>query len=365
MMKFAFLLLLFLVYYIAGMYESPALMVVFLTQLLLMGTMLFLSFYLKKHLKVFFTKNVVWAERDRDFQWKLGTDNSGKLPVGKFVLEFKIFRQGEKSGKRKKVKANCDPGVHGLILEDRIRHCGIYEYRMDRLRVFDYLSLFSGKTKPGGEMEVVVFPSKYRMKIETETAFEGSGQEYRQDSFFPGSGYDEIRQIREYRDGDSIRHIHWNQTARTGQLWVKEYEEETKGQARLFLDLHAGENAPAPDEDDFYTLLYALVTGLLWTLPSVLVSWRKKESLGITEVEVQDDIQCRNLICLLYQTLDLCGDERENRDKEENRSGEGAVSSGQVMRLTPDLSWYKGNRLIFRFSGENLEEELADRSFRI
>ena len=136
MMKFAFLLLVFLVYYIAGMYESPALMVVFLTQLLLMGTMLFLSFYLKKHLKVFFTKNVVWAERDRDFQWELSADNSGKLPVGKFVLEFKIFRQGEKSGKRKKVKGNCDPGVHGLILEDRIRHCGIYAYRMERLRVF-------------------------------------------------------------------------------------------------------------------------------------------------------------------------------------------------------------------------------------
>lgn len=33
-----------------------------------------------------------------------------------------------------------------------------------------------------------------------------------------GSAYDEIRRIREYRPGDLQRHIHWNQTARSGQL---------------------------------------------------------------------------------------------------------------------------------------------------
>lgn len=52
MTKFAFLALLFCIYYIAGMYESPALMVLFLTQLLLLPVMFLLSVYLKRHLTV-------------------------------------------------------------------------------------------------------------------------------------------------------------------------------------------------------------------------------------------------------------------------------------------------------------------------
>ena len=46
--KFAFLALLLLLYYIAGMYDSPALMMLFLTQLLLMAVMFCLRSYLKR-----------------------------------------------------------------------------------------------------------------------------------------------------------------------------------------------------------------------------------------------------------------------------------------------------------------------------
>lgn len=43
--------------------------------------------------------------------------------------------------------------------------------------------------------------------------------------------------IREYRPGDSLRHVHWRSTARGGRLLVREYEEQPA--ARLALLLHA------------------------------------------------------------------------------------------------------------------------------
>ena len=52
MRKSVFLALLIFIYYIAGMYENPALMVLFLTQLFLIPVMFILSRYLKKHLSV-------------------------------------------------------------------------------------------------------------------------------------------------------------------------------------------------------------------------------------------------------------------------------------------------------------------------
>ena len=67
MRKSVFLALLIFIYYIAGMYENPALMVLFLTQLFLIPVMFILSRYLKKHLSVSVEEKTVFAEKDRPF----------------------------------------------------------------------------------------------------------------------------------------------------------------------------------------------------------------------------------------------------------------------------------------------------------
>ena len=92
-------------------------------------------------------------------------------------------------------------------------------------------------------MTVIVFPRKYEMNIDPGIFSQDGDDEDRRSLSLQGNNYGEIRQIREYRPGDPVRNIHWNQTARTGQLWVKEYEErEQAGGYRLLLGLSgAGE----------------------------------------------------------------------------------------------------------------------------
>jgi uncharacterized protein (DUF58 family) len=51
--------------------------------------------------------------------------------------------------------------------------------------------------------------------------------------------------LREYRDGDDRRDIHWRSTARTGRLLVREYEEEAQQRATVLID-----NALPPDADE-------------------------------------------------------------------------------------------------------------------
>ena len=93
MRKSVFLALLIFIYYIAGMYENPALMVLFLTQLFLIPVMFILSRYLKKHLSVSVEEKTVFAEKDRPFTWTLKAENRGRLPVTRFALRFQIFRK--------------------------------------------------------------------------------------------------------------------------------------------------------------------------------------------------------------------------------------------------------------------------------
>lgn len=99
MRKSVFLALLIFIYYIAGMYENPALMVLFLTQLFLIPVMFILSRYLKKHLSMSVEEKNVFAEKDRPFTWTLKAENRGRLPVTRFALRFQIFRK-KKSGRK-------------------------------------------------------------------------------------------------------------------------------------------------------------------------------------------------------------------------------------------------------------------------
>jgi uncharacterized protein (DUF58 family) len=55
-------------------------------------------------------------------------------------------------------------------------------------------------------------------------------------SLFRGSGID-LANLREYRDGDDIRYIDWNVTARSAMLHVREYQEDRELTAWFLLDL--------------------------------------------------------------------------------------------------------------------------------
>jgi hypothetical protein len=48
-----------------------------------------------------------------------------------------------------------------------------------------------------------------------------------------------VRSIREYRQGDSLRHVHWRTSARRGQLLVREYDSEQLPVFDVYLDLEA------------------------------------------------------------------------------------------------------------------------------
>src|SRR5437764_1400546 len=50
----------------------------------------------------------------------------------------------------------------------------------------------------------------------------------------------EPRGIREYISGDSLRHVHWRTSARTGRLHVKEFEAGSHASTSLFLQRTVG-----------------------------------------------------------------------------------------------------------------------------
>lgn len=60
---------------------------------------------------------------------------------------------------------------------------------------------------------------------------------------------EEFVSLREYRQGDPLRHIHWKSTARTGELVVKEYQDEFFVRHAMVLDTFQREQPPEVFEE--------------------------------------------------------------------------------------------------------------------
>lgn len=112
---------------------------------------------------------------------------------------------------------------------------GWFEFPPVQLSTRAPFGFFSARREVSALTGVLVFP-EYR-EIEHLSLFDRMPAV---ESMRPrlGSG-GEFVGVREYRPGDSRRHIHWRSTARAGRLVVKEFAEETQPGLTIALDLRA------------------------------------------------------------------------------------------------------------------------------
>ena len=108
---------------------------------------------------------------------------------------------------------------------------GVYSFDGFRIATKFPFALFRKSLVVSEPGELIVYPAIYPMPPPTprarnlgETMVARLG---RRGEFFG---------LREYRDGDDRRDIHWHSTARTGRLMVREYEEEAQRRATIFCD---------------------------------------------------------------------------------------------------------------------------------
>ena len=77
----------------------------------------------------------------------------------------------------------------------------------------------------------------------------------------------EFHSLRDYRSGDSVRHVHWRSSARRGALMVREFEEELPGSVMLVIDTRPGVQAGGEVENTFEDLIRAAAS-ITWYVTS-------------------------------------------------------------------------------------------------
>lgn len=103
---------------------------------------------------------------------------------------------------------------------------------------WDPLGMFRLKRENGEKSELIVYPKPVRISAK------GLSHSSTNSSISSGSDQKATRGnfagIRDYRDGDELKRIHWKTTARTQKLTVIEYEDSSEESAQIMLDLSEG-----------------------------------------------------------------------------------------------------------------------------
>lgn len=106
--------------------------------------------------------------------------------------------------------------------------CGIYEFTLLSAFIYDWTRLFHRKLHfKNTTCAIVVLPDAipilYPISLHGSTAL----QTEKKSPVSTGNELSmEIKDIREYQKQDSLKHIHWKQSARLQKYYVKEYEKE-------------------------------------------------------------------------------------------------------------------------------------------
>ena len=354
MRKLVYALFAAITVYLASMYRLPLLTTLFIAEMLLLILMFVMAHVFRLGTSVALAPPAAAAQKGREADCRLTVSRRGRVPGGqlRLRLHYRYLRES-----REHTRILCLDGQDEQLLPVCGRSCGLLELRIDRLWTCDYLQLFSPGKRVSVQITMPVFPRERMLRFARTADSREAAVPEEISLQRPGENDQEIRQIREYRPGDARRFIHWNQSARTGDLWIKEYERQEEPCAVLLLDCGASGPPQGADAwDAFYELLTAVINGLLQCTPAVQVCWYDPVGAAGRTETIYDAAQCRLLLYQLYQA--------EPAIQEGKPLGTAAPEQDHL-RLTTDLALYHGTALLAHFTQQGLHYEIAERIITI
>ncbi len=170
-------------------------------------------------------------------------------------------------------------------------HCGGLNVLPKGTWVYDYLGLFALPVRKLPHKTVIVRPAPVSVPVLPQLN-RFLARSWRPK---PGGGFAENHELRLYRPGDSLSHVHWKLTAKTGKLILREPMEPERGLVLLTMNLRG---SPAELDRKFGRLLWL---GSLLLEKNVAFTLRVLTGIGIqtfpiaTEQELQNALD--SLLC--------------------------------------------------------------------
>lgn len=191
-----------------------------------------------------------------------------------------------------------------LLLNINSEHVGILNVNIKRINIYDFFMIFCGRKKIQKQKDIIVMPKMVLADDDrrgnSNYQKNGVSEEY-VFSYEPDDNT-EVIDLRQYRHGDAINHIHWNLSSVSDEYIVKQYGSSVKDKNIIVADI-----IPIEKEEDRYLLdkiycaLYSV--GNVFAENGILAEFAvwNEESGQLQELVFDDIASLNGAICNLMK----------------------------------------------------------------
>lgn len=365
MRKIIYYIFLIFTFYLAGTHRLKVLNLLVISELILFISLYLTTRYFIRQIDAKVELHSGEVKKGNTIKGKILVTNKGYLPITRFCIKIEYFHNKVSKTEMKKIKGYVAAKSKTQVeFHMKSQFCGIVNLRIKEIKVYDYLSLFKKKKKGNSHIEILVFPSGYKLKseIESKNYIYFPLEEGRYSETLVNQP-PEILWIDKYKEGDSLRDIHWKLSARNNEVLTKKYSSDTENRITFFIDLRKERDISIEKKDAFYELCSAISLGLVEKKVSHLVRWYDNKKASIIETLVRTEEDYLNMIEELMVKVDLY--EEKSDDKILNKLYSYENNFETVISLNLEFKLSLNESLLMQFSEENYIQEIERRCLTV
>lgn len=237
--KVRYLVLLATIGLLSILYNEYFMGIIFLTVACLPVLMFALLSYVYGMLRVELVSQVHVANKGEMIPLAVQIHNPTIFPAS--GIQLIITYRNSFSGKiyKKEFMVSADARTRATVTMNLMsEYAGNLEITLSKIKVYDYLKLFSLRRRLRGELKIAILPVLH--EIADDELLNRSRIQLESDYFSTiksGDDPSEVFTIREYREGDRPTRIHWKLSMKQDQLMIKEFSEPLNCSMLIFANL--------------------------------------------------------------------------------------------------------------------------------
>lgn len=210
------------------------------------------------------------------------------LPIqcGKIVIDYQIIDCFSNLVSQEQITMNDNY----MEIEIPCQHCGYYMIEIKKIQCFDLLQCFHYTKTVNEQIGFYVLPHYFDVDTEIENIYQFDEQGV---SYLPhqkGEDYSEIFEVRNYHEGDELKHIHWKMSLKFQELLVKIGSQPVQQKFVLGMEYK--------DNNEFYDLQFDYFY-------SVCMAFIKRNMTFEIVTSLQDQVIHTQTVTHLYELMDV------------------------------------------------------------
>lgn len=168
----------------------------------------------------------------------IAIDNKSIFPISK--IRFNVIckdRYGKQSVVKIKTLANSR-SITNITYNIDVKYCGIIDIAIEKVYIYDYLSLFKIRKKINKRASIIILPNVYNVDNDIAISEVECDEGTRYSEYISGEDNSEIFDIRDYVQGDKLNRVHWKLSSKYDNMVVKEFGYPLSTRIELLLELY-------------------------------------------------------------------------------------------------------------------------------